>query len=285
MATRSTIEVAAVNATRKVPAILVAVDGRPHGWDALEWAAAEAAATDQVLHIVHVVEWPPYIDPWTLLPNERVAGAGSAGELILEDATQRALDVAAGLRITTELVGDVPPERGILRAARTDSLIVLGRRRDRRAIRSRFGSSVSANVARHASTPVVIAGLADRSAGPSAGRVAVLIDDGTDPFDALLLAFRAADRRGIGVTVLHAGSPRTAPGQLDAATLVRANRDAFGNVDVTEDFLPAPLGPALAAATQGAALLVLGARSGRHLHVHSCPRSAGPPLRAPAHRS
>jgi nucleotide-binding universal stress UspA family protein len=271
MATRSTIEVAAVNATRKVPAILVAVDGRPHGWDALEWAAAEAAATDQVLHIVHVVEWPPYIDPWTLLPNERVAGAGSAGELILEDATQRALDVAAGLRITTELVGDVPPERGILRAART--------------IRSRFGSSVSANVARHASTPVVIAGLADRSAGPSAGRVAVLIDDGTDPFDALLLAFRAADRRGIGVTVLHAGSPRTAPGQLDAATLVRANRDAFGNVDVTEDFLPAPLGPALAAATQGAALLVLGARSGRHLHVHSCPRSAGPPLRAPAHRS
>jgi len=39
--------------------ILVAVDGYPHGWDALEWAAAEAAARACALRIVHVINWSP----------------------------------------------------------------------------------------------------------------------------------------------------------------------------------------------------------------------------------
>src|SRR6266568_7289744 len=39
------------------PAVLVAVDGGPYGWEALSWAAADAAAGRQPLRIVHVVNW------------------------------------------------------------------------------------------------------------------------------------------------------------------------------------------------------------------------------------
>jgi nucleotide-binding universal stress UspA family protein len=145
-------------------------------------------------------------------------------------------------------------------------LIVLGRRRDGHALRSRLGSSVGSYVARRANAPVVIAGLADHVGGPSAGRVAVLVDGGADAFDALAMAFRAAERRSIGVTLLHAGSTRAAVGPLDRAAVIAAFRHAFGNVDVAETHLAAPLGTALAAASMGAALLVLGARAPRHLH-------------------
>jgi len=113
---------------------------------------------------------------------------------------------------------------------------------------------------------VVIAGLSDQAGGRAAGRVAVLVDGDTDAFDALALAFRAADRRGIGVTVLHASSTRTARARLHTAELIAACRDAFSDVDVAEMHLATPLRPALAAASKGAALLVLGARPPRHIH-------------------
>ncbi len=43
-------------------------------------------------------------------------------------------------------------------------------------------------------------------------------------------------------------------------------RDAFPCADVREQTLSAPLGPALATASAGAALLVLGARLTGHVH-------------------
>jgi nucleotide-binding universal stress UspA family protein len=246
--------------------ILVAVDGGAHGWDALEWAAAEAAAAGQTLHVVHVAEWPTVIDAWTQLPGEHFAAVGVTADYVIAEAVRRAYAVAPDLRVTTQVVGDAKPGPAILRAARNASLIVLGRRRDGGALRSRFGSSVGSYLERHASAPVVIAGLADRAAGPSAGRIAVLVDGQTDAFDALALAFRAAQRRGIGVTVLHTSPTRGAAAEFDAVALISAFRDAFETVDVIEEDLPAPVGPALPATSEGAALLVVGARPSRHLH-------------------
>jgi len=43
----------------------VAVDGNPHGWDALEWAAAQAPARQCALRIVHAVSRPPAVDALT----------------------------------------------------------------------------------------------------------------------------------------------------------------------------------------------------------------------------
>lgn len=243
--------------------ILVAVDGGAHGWDALDWAAAEAAATAQELCILHVAQWPPAIDAWAQLPGDHLADAHVLAESVMAHAVHRARGVAPDIGIASRLEADLRPGRAILRAARQASLIVIGRRRDGQALRSRFGVSVGAYVARRAGVPVVIAGLADHTGGPSTGRVAVLLDGHTDAFDALSLAFRAAQRRGIGVTVLDAG---TASGDRGACAAVGAFRGAFEDVDVSEEHLAAPGGPALAAASLGAALLVVGARPARHIH-------------------
>jgi nucleotide-binding universal stress UspA family protein len=56
-------------------AILVGVDGRIRGWEALAWAAAEAAAQGRPLRIVHVVEWPTASDAFALPPADRDSGA------------------------------------------------------------------------------------------------------------------------------------------------------------------------------------------------------------------
>jgi nucleotide-binding universal stress UspA family protein len=245
--------------------ILVAVDGGAHGWDALAWAAAEAAASERTLHIVHVVGWPTAASTLIQVPDESAAlAAQAAGDAIVDEAVRHVQKVVPGLRIVTRLEVEPRPGRAILRAARNASLIVLGRRRDGRALRSRFGRSVASYVARRASAPVVIAGLADRG-GPSAGRIAVVIDSRGDVFDVLSLAFEAAQRRGIGVTVLHAGSGRTADAGRTVTALIAAFRGAFTDIDVSEESVPAPVGPMLSAASQGAALLVLGGRSARHV--------------------
>jgi nucleotide-binding universal stress UspA family protein len=246
-------------------AVLVAVDGRPPSRQALEWAAAEAAAGDQALYILHVVECPLPTDANPPHPDDRASLAVADGERILEEARRRAREIAPDLRITCWLDRDTRPARSILRAAVHASLVVLGRRGDDRIRSSRVGSSVGSSVARQASAPVVIAGLVHQPGGPAVGRVAVLVDDGPDAFDVLGIAFRAADRRGIGVTVLHAGSTRTARRRRAAATLVASFRGAFTDVDVAEAYLATSAGPELAAASQGAALLVLRARPPRRL--------------------
>lgn len=256
-------------------AVLVAVDGGAHGWDALAWAAAEAAAAGRPLRIVYVVEWPVLSDMFIpmLLPD-RTAVTRAAGNRVLGEAERRARDVDPNLVIVIRVEPDAHPAAAILRAGRTDSLIVVGRRRNGHALGSRFGWSVGSYLAKRAVCPVVIVRLADDGAGPSAGRIAVMVDDDADPFDALMFAFRAADRRGIGVTVLRTESRATAR-RLDRAQLVDAYTDAFAHTDVRQEVLGAARGPALAAASAGAALVVLGARAARHVH-RSC---LAPPAR------
>lgn len=246
-------------------AVLVAVDGGAHGWDALAWAAAEAAAAGRSLRIVYVVEWPVLGDMFIPMLPDRSAITRAAGDRVLGEAARRAGDVDPDLRIITRVEPDVHPAAAILRAGRTDSLIVVGRRRNGHALGSRFGWSVGSYLARRAACPVVIVKLACEAAGPSAGRVAVVVDDETDPFDALMSAFRSAARRGIGVTVLHVGSGATGQ-RIDQAELVDAYTDAFADTDVRQEVLGAARKPALAAASAGAALLVLGARRTGHLH-------------------
>jgi nucleotide-binding universal stress UspA family protein len=246
-------------------AILVGVDAGTRGWEALAWASAEAAAGGCPLRIVHVVEWPRVSDAFAPPLADRTAAVRAAGDLVLEEAVSRARDIAPDLRIVAQLEAGGRPRAAILREGRDDSLIVLGRRRDGRGIHSRFGWSVGSYVARRTQCPIVIVGLAGAAAGPSAGRVAVVVDGHTEPSAALAFGFRAAARRSIGVTVLHAGSTRTAR-QTTLVEALRICRDAFPAADVREQTLSAPLGPALAAASEGAALLVLGARRRGHVH-------------------
>ena len=197
--------------------VLVAVDGNAQGWDALEWAAAEAAARECALRVVHVANSsPPILGGYMgVFVGEWNSGVLDAAKCVLEEAVRRALAVAPGLSITSHLhEGSVATSVNL--EGRCDALIVVGRGHKAGRLTT-FARSVSMQVARHAPTPVVVVELsAEPARGPSARRVVVSVDCTTEPLAVLGFAFRAALRRGIGVTVLHAsGSARRPTESVD----------------------------------------------------------------------
>jgi nucleotide-binding universal stress UspA family protein len=119
--------------------IMVAVNGGPSGWRALDWAAAEASAHNSDLRIVHAIAWPR----WRLDPFGEVAldwsntNATDRGAQILEHAARRARLTAPNTKITTHLEAGESAAT-IVRAGRGDTLIVVGsgqcRRYDRRSV-------------------------------------------------------------------------------------------------------------------------------------------------------
>jgi nucleotide-binding universal stress UspA family protein len=243
--------------------ILVAVDGRPSGWHALEWAAAEAAARHCSLRIVHCIDSHPV--SWdvfgTFSADQWDADSKDVGALVLREATDRAHAVSPALLIETHLLLG-PPAAALLQAASEDTLIVLGRGCASGRGRS-LSTSVSGQVARRARRPVAVVELFDgKMCGPSAGRVVVGFDRTGVPTVALGYAFRAAQRRGVGVTVVqvwaHGGSTRLDASVYDASA---ACRDVFPDVDVLQRFATGPVGPALVAESVGAALVVLASRA------------------------
>jgi nucleotide-binding universal stress UspA family protein len=140
--------------------IMVAVNGGPSGWRALDWAAAEASAHHSDLRIVHTISWPC----WGLDPLGELAldwsntDAPDRGTQILDEAAGRARLMAPSTTITTHLEAG---ERAatIVRAGRDVTLIVVGvgqrRRRDRR--------SVASTVVRLAKRPTAIIGISSAS--------------------------------------------------------------------------------------------------------------------------
>ena len=259
--------------------VLVAVDGNAQGWDALEWAAAEAAARECALRVVHVANSsPPILGGYMgVFVGEWDSGVLEAAKCVLEEAVRRALAVAPGLSITSHLhEGSVASS--VTLEGRCDALIVVGRGHKAGRLTT-FARSVSMQVARHASTPVVVVELsAEPARGPSARRVVVSVECTTEPLAVLGFAFRAALRRGIGVTVLHASgsarrpaesvdgmSDRITPEWIDWHRALRFCRQTFPDVRVRQRFVEGPVVPALVAESEGAALLVVGSEERRGL--------------------
>jgi nucleotide-binding universal stress UspA family protein len=250
--------------------ILVAVDGRPKGWGMLEWAAAEAAARGSVLRIMHAYTWSTFpIDAFGgLMMMHRDPQAELAAELIVAEAARRARRIAPTLRISTHLQGGSPAD-AVLREGRWDSLIVLGRRSRAHWINP-YSESPGLRVARRAACPVAIIDLlGHRVRGPASGRVVVCLSGAGDPRPALGLAFRAALRRGAGVTVL------AKPGGHVLKEALRMCQDAFPEVPFHR---VSPL--ALARESTGAALTVLDARPHGRLHRAFAPSSGDGLLRS-----
>jgi nucleotide-binding universal stress UspA family protein len=131
--------------------VLVGVDGDEGGWDALDWAAAEAATRGAALRIVHVVRLMWGVDTFSAVGVSRVAPVETA-ERILAEAADRARALSPEIPITTEVLPG-SPARVIPAVARRDELIVLGRRRHESAHDRR---SVTAEVVRRAHGRVVV---------------------------------------------------------------------------------------------------------------------------------
>ena len=252
--------------------VLVAVDGSEAGWEALDWAAAEAAARRCELGVVHGFAWPLSVDSFGALHARAYdPDAIEAADRLLAEAVRRAHQVAPDLEVSTRLHAGAPTS-GICREGDEGALIVLGREQPTGILGPRSGRSQ--HVLRRAPCTVVVVGLSSvLDTGSAAARVVVGVDDPGDSAAILGFALRSARRRGVGVTVLHVWSPRRqsefdgcgeeAPSsefakrrELDA--IIPRWLQAFPDVEVRQRLIRGPVGPALVEASDSAALLVIG---------------------------
>lgn len=187
-------------------AVLVALDGTTAGRQALEWAAAEAAARDSALHILRPVSSPLFATSawlWMYQPDN-AESVYSAAHHELELAIEQVHEIVPHLDVSAVLVpGTLGPTS--LGDPAHDALLVVGRRRG--TARALGTASSGAGIAlSRTGMPVAVAGLAERGAavGPSAGRVILALGTTGDPSPVIGAAFRAAMRRGVGLTLLYA---------------------------------------------------------------------------------
>jgi nucleotide-binding universal stress UspA family protein len=254
------------------PPVVVGVEASTVGRDALDWAAAEAAARSSPLWLVHASM--PRIDPGSLgLASYAAPQLDDGG--VLEDAARRAQLVAPELEVVTCLVagGPVPAILG-----QRAGLVVVGSRRHD-GVRGGRSGSVAVALAAHARCPVVVVPpLRAVTPGPSRARVVVGVDGSDLSSAAIGFALGAAAQRGVGVTALHAWTPRQpadvgavgAAGADEAAT-PDAERRAFDGalarwrqwfplVEVTTKLVCDDPAQALVRESAGAALVAVGSR-------------------------
>jgi len=240
--------------------------------DAVEWAAAEAAARRTALHVVHTFRRQLTVDPSGLVPVavDPAAVSTSAAQVVCT-AVQQAREVAPELQISADLVQG-PPAQALVAASRWAGLLVLGKRPRGR----RLSGSLALRVSAAARCPVVVIGsrLAVRPDG-TRPRVVVGVDSGESCRAALRFAFRAAAQRGIPLRAVHAWK-RDAPADLEGragspgegeahawATLDRVLSgcwDRFPDVPVETQLVSADPATALVEESRGAALVVVGCR-------------------------
>ncbi|WP_433618699.1 universal stress protein [Dactylosporangium sp. CA-139114] len=248
-------------ASMPAAAVVVGVDGSHDGVRALQWAAADAARRHRPLHLVQACERQDAVP---------------AAERIISRAVVDARDVAADLRITTEIVAERPVP-ALLNAARHASLVVVGSR-GFGGFAALLVGSTGLQLAAHAECPVVVVRRPGDADGPEAGRVVVGVDGSHDAGHALGFAFEQAAFRGAGLTAVHAywfSSAAEAGGiaavvydedevreeqRRMAAESLAGWRERYPEADVRLNIVRGPAGGVLTDASGGAELLVVGAR-------------------------
>jgi nucleotide-binding universal stress UspA family protein len=250
--------------------VVVGVDGSWSARDALDWAAAEAAVRTRSLSIVYAC--PPPVEPDPLAPVASVpVGVGESAEMVLQEAATRARAIAPGIEVTTRaLIGS--PVAALL--SLPGELLVVGARGLGR-VRSALVGSVSIAVSARAACPVVVVPSSGRVAPRGSGARVVVGADGSDLSAAAIgFAVGAAAQRDVGVTAVHAWTPPPADvgGFRDDRPAARAVeehrlaaalapwRERFPGVDVDLRVVQADPVRALADASAGAALVVVGSR-------------------------
>ncbi|MGW2661828.1 universal stress protein [Nocardia tengchongensis] len=194
------------------PAIIVAVDGSAVAYQAVAWAALDAARHGCPLRIVTSICAPVGPPPTAVLNASDIAWLESEGERIVGEATRIASEtltgagVAMSSEVTTEPI--IPHLIGLSRHAR---MVVLGSR-GLGALRRGLLGSVTSAVTHHAKCPVAVIHTT-AAADPVSARQPVLVGvDGTpNSVAALELAFEEASLRKTGLTAVHAWSDVSGP--------------------------------------------------------------------------
>jgi nucleotide-binding universal stress UspA family protein len=239
--------------------VLVGVEGSEVGLGAVRWAAHEAVRRNAPLRILHAA---PYL-------AHRTRGGAPPPELprarrITAQAYTVARHTEPGLRASTEVVpGD--PTGTLLRAAAGGQLLVLGSSTTGAADELVL-ASVAVRVAARSPQPVVV--VPRRRPHEPEGRPAVAVlgvGDRDDDEAVATFAAEAAERSGVGLTVLQTRPPRRA---VTASWVDDTDewQRRFPRLSVSRSELPAARADRVLAATCPSPLLVISAGSGSLLH-------------------
>ncbi len=181
--------------------VVVGVDGSPAATMALHWAADEAALRGLPLKIVYVSEDP---GPREGGSTEDVA-LTSAGHKITEHAMAEVREQRPDVTLTAEVLRD-DPAHGLIRESETASMVVVGSR-GHGGFHDLMLGSTSLQVAMHGKSTVAVVrppAPPDRAAAGAVGRIVVGVDGSPQSGTALAFAFAEAERRGCGITAVHA---------------------------------------------------------------------------------
>lgn len=246
--------------------------------DVVDWAAAEASVRGLPLRLVHLSGSAIPVDPRGRLSAPPRPPHTEADQVFAAVSTQvRAVD--PDLAVATAVVPG-PARQGLLLESVTAGLLVVGAPSVLAMGRLLSGRALL-RLAAAAACPVTVVRSLPVATGPRPGPRVVVGIDGTPGSDAALgHAFRAARRRDLPVTVVHAWTAdppadlegvcacrvatESAARGLVARTLARW-REEFSDVPVSTVVRWADAAAALVAASDGAALVVLGAPGRRRL--------------------
>ncbi|HLM05772.1 MAG TPA: universal stress protein [Blastococcus sp.] len=237
--------------------IVVGVDGSECALGAVRWAVQEAARRDAPLRILHAA---------TYLGRPESSGAPPPelprARRITAQAFTVARHTAPGVQSSTEVV-PADPVPTLLRAGAGAQLLVLGSSTTGAADELVL-ASVALRVAARSTQPVVVV---PRQRTEPAGRPAVAVlgvGDGADDEAVALFAADAAQRSGVGLSVLQTRPPRRAvPSWVDDDEEWGRR---FPDLEVHRSELPAARADHVLRATCPSPLLVISAGESGLLH-------------------
>ena len=249
--------------------VVVGVDGSPGRDAALDWAVDEASRRRLPLHLVHATNVDYLVAAAMLNP----ADAPPAVDDLVEAARDKVLAGSPDLRVTAE-ASTGAAAHDLVRRSEGAECVVVGAE-GKSAVRGALGS-VSLQVAMHAKCAVVVVRPAE--AGAAEGPVVVGVDGSAISYEALGHAFERASLRGVPLTVVYAwwiefvdGVVVTTPGspqwraveerqRLAVAETMAGWTERYPDVTVNVHIEHSRPIDAITAASEGASLVVVGAR-------------------------
>lgn len=181
-------------------AIVAAVDGSHRDPAVIDWAAAEAAALEVPLHLVHAVDLGTPLSAYgeLLTSPDIVDKVEQESVRVATEARDRVLASRPELSVTTALPTGAPAG-GLLNAADGARLLVVGSARKSRVERIVLGTT-SLSVVAHSPCPVIL--VPENCATSGDGRVVVGIDGSEHSLLAFEYALEAAAGRNRTVTTV-----------------------------------------------------------------------------------
>jgi len=258
--------------------VVVGVDGSEQAMTAAQWALDVAARRHLPLEVVHSWSVPlAFVGLGPTPVGRNDDSLRDAAQRVLDDAVMTLSRTASDVTITGTLAPGTPTS-ALLDTAERALVLVVGRSGLDRVTEFILGS-VTQQVVAHAPCPVaVVPSATSGEAGVEAGRVVVGIDGSELSVDATRVAFEEASLRRTGLTLLHAwNSPSFDTSGVvvpDTFTLEQAHSDElramaetvaglaekYPDVQVKQRLRQGRPAKALAEASHGAALVVVGSR-------------------------